>query len=401
MRICYLLNGFGFTGGSIVVYNIMNKLCENGYEVYAVTPHTRVKWEVGKEKDILESNRGISKKNIKKNIKQMIVSNKLANSIYKMIKERDGDQDRYLLENRNIIKNWIECDYTIATLFTTAYAAYELSDYTIPLYHMQHYEELFVTDNPHIQKVARASYGLPINLISNSSWLKSEIEHRFNRKTYLLNPAVSDEHFFCRNDIEEKYGNVSVWKILNYSDARDFKALNDNIKTMKAIKQKYKDKVEIIYFGGHDPKDIGFEYKYVGKVFGEELGKLYSDAHILFLPSWYESFPLQPLEAQKSGTMVVSTRYGTEDYLNGTNSIVVLPRQIDQMIDAIERIIDGKINVIEVVKTGLETSKQFTWQKTYERFIDILEDARKNNIAKKFADVNELLRGEFRNYRNY
>src|SRR2546425_545368 len=44
MRINYLIYGFGHTGGSFFLYKFMDKLCERGYKVSAITPNESIEW---------------------------------------------------------------------------------------------------------------------------------------------------------------------------------------------------------------------------------------------------------------------------------------------------------------------------------------------------------------------
>jgi len=68
-------------------------------------------------------------------------------------------------------------------------------------------------------------------------------------------------------------------------------------------------------------------YKFHGALDHEQLSKLYAESDIVLCPSWYESFPLPPIEAMACGTAVITTPYGTEDYaIDGHTAIVARPR---------------------------------------------------------------------------
>jgi glycosyltransferase involved in cell wall biosynthesis len=57
-------------------------------------------------------------------------------------------------------------------------------------------------------------------------------------------------------------------------------------------------------------------------------------------PSWYESFPLLPIEAMACGTSVITTPYGTEDYaIDGHTAIVVRPRVVSDFVVALDGLV--------------------------------------------------------------
>jgi hypothetical protein len=80
-------------------------------------------------------------------------------------------------------------------------------------------------------------------------------------------------------------------------------------------------------------------------------------------PSWYESFPLPPIEAMASGTAVITTPYGTEDYaIDGHNAIVVRPRVIADFVAAL----DGLVRLPELrnqlARNGRAMAESRTWE---------------------------------------
>lgn len=394
------MKGFGYTGGNIVLYNFMDKLAERNYEVYAITPKQRVKWEPDMAKGFLSRSENDAGSKIYHSAKEVL------NNFPKtkeLIKKGLGEGEPKPLENikeltDKLLNNWVPSDFTISTYWSTSYANFMLMDKTVPLYHMQHYEELFSNDK-YSQKLARLTYFMPLQLITNSSWLKKQMKRRLQKNPYLLTPATDQDIFQPHYDISNKYNNPDKIRILSYADARDFKGWDDGVNAMrKVFNSSPSDKdIEWITFGGYDPSeelDIPLDHK--GKVFNEELAELYSKAHIVFLPSWYESFPLPPLEAMNCGTAVITTRYGTEDYaINEDNALVVRPRDPEALSEAILRLIENLTFAEELAISGVEDSKKVTWDKSADKLENILEDAKKSYEAgSRFSDVPDLARGK-------
>lgn len=101
---------------------------------------------------------------------------------------------------------------------------------------------------------------------------------------------------------------------------------------------------------------------------------------MVICPSWYESFPLPPLEAMACGTPVVTTRIGTEDYaFNEKNCLVVPPRNPKAMAEAILRLLDDESLQERFKKEGLKTARQFTYDRTVDR-LEELFNTLMNNI---------------------
>ncbi len=386
MRITYLLTGFGKTGGSIVLYNFMDNLVKRGYEVYAVTPSKRIKWENGMWKDLIVNNEN----------KDIGIKKILKNTLKSVIRKQDSlNQLRKIISlnklNRGLINHWIPSDVTIATYSLTAYAAYYLSDRTISLYHMQHYEEVFFEEY-FDRLIARGTYTLPIYKVANSLWLKNILDKYYKIDSYLLNPGINLNIFKYDDNYQEKYTEKKEWTVLSYVDERrEWKGFNDAVKAIKLTRERLEKegyKIKWKLFGLNPPlRKYDTPFEYVGRLFNEDLNHLYKQMDIVLVPSWYESFPLPPIEAMASGTLVISTEFGVEDYLRDmVNGLVVLPRDTESMAKKIIWAIKNTDKVKELVYRGIETAKEYSWEKR----TDVLEEIIKNVVIKHDSSKNDM-----------
>jgi len=180
MRISFLLTEFGFTGGPVNLLKFMDKLSERGYEVYAITPAKRIAWRPGLSKTIIKQ---MTHPSTLQRIQDYPIS--CASYIYRKLPRFHHISQAiyrsyysYYLNTltRNLLSKWIPSDITVATHCLTAYAAFALMDKTIPLYYIQHFEELFFQDEL-VQKLARLTYFMPIELITggHGSAIRSSI----------------------------------------------------------------------------------------------------------------------------------------------------------------------------------------------------------------------------------
>jgi glycosyltransferase involved in cell wall biosynthesis len=130
--------------------------------------------------------------------------------------------------------------------------------------------------------------------------------------------------------------------------------------------------IEILIYG-NDPKEASFPYRFLGWLTLPKLSQYYSEAHILFCSSWYESFPLPPIEAMACGCVAVASRYGTEDYLIDQQSgIVINPFDIEGTVDKIVNLINHPDLMYQLALKGVEASRQFRWEAQIDKLNEFL-----------------------------
>ena len=284
----------------------------------------------------------------------------------------------------SLIAAFPDCDINIATIWLSAFAVY-FSRKGKPVYFMQHYEEVFERhDFNRVLKLLsiRNTYELPMYKIANSSWLQRQIYEKYGQKVPFSLNAIDINEFSPTNKWSEKDG---VIRILSYCDEREWKGFADIAQVMAKLYEEFPGKIEWHAFGKEHSRiksdnKIAPYYIHTGLSF-KELGRLYAASDIAVSASWYESFPLPPLEAMASGTAVVTTIYGTEDYcFNGRNSICVPPRDITAMYRAIKELIEAPDLRVKLAREGMETAKGFSWEKAIDVREQMLYDIYENRI---------------------
>lgn len=273
----------------------------------------------------------------------------------------------YVFNHQEMLRKRIpDCDINVATDIVTVSAVYR-SQKGLMFHHLQHDPSLFFSD-PYVKE----SYYLPLAArIANSSWLKDRLKEQQGVESVLITPAIDNDFFYPRK-IEK---NPNKKRIVSLGKAAEWKGFKDAAEAMKIVMQKRSD-IEWFVYGQklalNSPfsnyQDPEAPYTFISFPSDDELAKLYSSADVVICPSWYESFPLPPLEAMACGTPVVTTRYGTEDYaFNGENALVVPPRNPQAMAEAILRVLEDEKLASKLRENGLKTAKQFTWEKTTDQ----------------------------------
>lgn len=119
------------------------------------------------------------------------------------------------------------------------------------------------------------------------------------------------------------------------------------------------------------------EYKHLGFLNPSQLAAAYRDADILLSASWYESFPLFPIEAMACGLPVVTTSFGTEDYaVHAETAEIVYPRNVSSIANGLIKLVQDVGYRDQLAKNGHAKSKEFTWNRSVDTMENILLRAR-------------------------
>lgn len=361
LKINYAFFSTSLTGGTKVLFEIANCLVERGHDVTITS--------LGNEKD----NSWFHLK-AKTNYVRVSRTQESINSILKRLAIEFPNSivnkariQRLPSQIKALEQAIPDCDVNIATYCFSAFSVLR-SGKGVPFYHMQHYEPLFF-DDPQLAKLAEETYRLPLNKVANSIWLAKQMEDRYGYHVPIVNPAIDHTVFYPR-DIKDK---PSYFKVLCFAKQAKWKGFPEVLEAMKLI-AKRKANLKFVTFGLEKPSyKSDIPYEFIKAPSDDELAKLYSSADVVMCPSWYESFPLFPLEAMACGSPIVTTPYGTEDYaFHEKNCLVVQPKDPKSLAEATLRLLNDSRLRENLSSEGLKTAKQFTWQKTTDTFEALL-----------------------------
>lgn len=121
--------------------------------------------------------------------------------------------------------------------------------------------------------------------------------------------------------------------------------------------------------------DLGLDDAVVlpGYVPHEDLVGVYNLAGAVAFPSFYESFPAIPLEANASGCPVVISRTGGSPEAAGDAARYVDPLDVEGMARAILEVLTDPALREEMIRRGFENVRRFSWPKTARQTLDLLE----------------------------
>jgi len=357
MKINFTMFSTRLTGGVRVILEIANRLIERGHEVTitGLGSEKDHKWFPLKAKTIY--------------VKRPKYVSIISYGIRKLLS--DWFDSYPVTEIKKLIEAIPEdIDINVATFCFTAYAVFA-SEKGVPFYHMQHYEPLFF-DNQFLRKLAEGTYYLPLNKIANSTWLKNLMKERYKYDLPVINPGIDHNVFYPRK-VEK---NNNKLRVVAYGKQTRWKGFPELLKAMELVMKERRD-VELVVYGVRKPNyPSNIPYTFIEKPSDEELAKLYSSADVFAWASWYESFPLPPIEAMACGAPVVTTRYGTEDYaFHEQNALVVPPKDPKALAKAILRLLNDEHLREQFRKEGPKTAKKFTWDKTVDKIEKLFKEA--------------------------
>jgi len=270
-----------------------------------------------------------------------------------------------------------EADATVATLFETALAV-SLFGKGKRCYFMQHFEPYFRGEFPDpflAEQDARASYRLGLELIANSSWLQGQVLAEVPGARTSLCPNAIDHAVF--HGAPRIATDASEAVVLSYGGRNaEWKGFRDMAEAVRRVRERLPAvRVRWQVYGEAllPPDNAVAPYEPLGFLQPGPLAEAYRRADLLLSASWYESFPLFPIEAMACGLPAITTAPGTEEYaIAGETAEVVQPRDPASIAAGLERLVVDLPYRNALAARGHAMSQKFTWARSVETMERIL-----------------------------
>lgn len=114
--------------------------------------------------------------------------------------------------------------------------------------------------------------------------------------------------------------------------------------------------------------------KFTGYVPNTDLPELYNGAIALIIPSFTEWFGLPVIEAMSCGTPVIASKGGALPEVGGEAALYFDPESTDNLKSTIERVLIDNDLRKRLSNMGLKRSKDFSWNTTARRTLEIYEE---------------------------
>ncbi len=109
-----------------------------------------------------------------------------------------------------------------------------------------------------------------------------------------------------------------------------------------------------------------------GYVPWEQLNEFYNSLDIFVFPSLYEGFGIPPIEAQACGVPVLASNIASMPESVGDCGITIYPT-LENMVKELRRLIEDENLRKELGKKGIKRTKQFEWENTAKKHIQVYE----------------------------
>jgi glycosyltransferase involved in cell wall biosynthesis len=349
VRINFNLFGLDRTGGSVVLLRYVSALQRVGHAVSITT--------LGRENDprFLRLPDGVDSR-------YLGLRSKHYKALVRLVPGHLGFPRR---EVERLRRNMLSADLQIATYSLTAAPA--AASGAPVLYHAQHFEPLIVPRG-RSASLARDSYRLGVYQTANCSWVASQIEDLGGTVRGIIPPGIDHELFWAA--AERPSGH---FRVLTLQKRAPWKGYRDVIAAVSQLANEISTPIQLTTYGPDRMRaKLGaVAAHHHGLVDQPTLAGLYRSSHVCVSASWYESFPLPPLEAMATGTPVICTAIGTEDYARHEhNCLIVPPEQPRAIVDALKRLLVDADLRCELIANGLTTAHQFTWSRAEQLFLD-------------------------------
>lgn len=105
----------------------------------------------------------------------------------------------------------------------------------------------------------------------------------------------------------------------------------------------------------------------------EALPTIYTRAYALIHPSLYEGFGLTPLEAMSCGCPTIVSNAASMPEVCGDSTVYVDPHNVEDIASKMKTLICDQTLRKRLQVKGLQKSQQFSWDKTAEKTMEILD----------------------------
>lgn len=206
-----------------------------------------------------------------------------------------------------------------------------------------------------VHAVARKQYALPPYVCTVSRSCAAIIGEKFGREAAVFPNALNTNVFYPkRTQPQHKY------MLIVGSEQAAFKGIADLKQVYSRVRQCGYE-VELRWITPQPPLEPAGEV-YINPP-QEMIGELYREAFVYVCGSYYETFPLPPLEAMACGTPVVTTdNLGGREYCrDGVNCLKSAPGDVDGLSSHVIRLLDDADLYHRLQQAGYQTAAAYQW----------------------------------------
>ncbi|MCX7705661.1 MAG: glycosyltransferase family 4 protein [bacterium] len=230
-------------------------------------------------------------------------------------------------------------------------------------------------------------------IVSVSEYVKKSIIQNYGiakEKIKVVYPGIGKNFRAMTDNEKDKISaKIKVLRpfILSVATSVERKNLKRLMEVFAIVKTKQKD-LKLVIAGNESIKEglsreiekyrLYDSVHFTGHLNSEELVYFYNTAELFIFPSLYEGFGLPVLEAMACGCPVITSNVSALPEISGGAAILVNPYNIEEIKEAVMRILmDNKLKDDMRIK-GLKHAENFVWEKTAKEIVGIYKILKDN-----------------------
>lgn len=245
----------------------------------------------------------------------------------------------HALDSASAIEAIPTADYSVATLWTTAYVLLKVQNTGYKFYMIQDYEPLFYPAGSTFAQ-AELSYRFGFYGIANTQSLRNIYAQEYGGRAVVLSPSIDTRVFYPGPPLSTG-GRLRLFYYARPGMPRNCFELA--VAALRRVKQRMGDRVEIVCAGqAWNPSEFGLNglVQVIGMLPYEKTGDLYRSCHVGLAMMMTKHPSYLPFEMMGCGTLVVANRNSANTWLlrDRENCLIAEPTAsclADTMIDAL------------------------------------------------------------------
>lgn len=355
-NVIFLMPSLKTGGGNRVTLELSNQLVTKGYQVKVVYPNNSTDLNTFTVSDAVEFVKIGDYSNSRKD--------KLAN-LFKAIQFINDHYKDFIV----IVSDPLISLFASSIKAKVVYRYVQVDDYRI-------FDDLYILKKRFIlniyKKLTKYSYGAKVSYLFNSFDTYEHFLEVSNRKDVpfkLIHPALDHNVFFNKDIRTNQQINLCI-----VARKHPWKGFKEFIETYNQGKISGIDNVYVISHDDLSDFDLS-KVKLIKPKSDQEIAHYMNLSHIFISTSWFEGFGLPPLEAMACGcACIISDSGGVNEYANdGFNCLMYKPKNMAQMINQLDLLVNNSELRDRLVGNGLQTVKRFDWKISVTQLINIVE----------------------------
>jgi len=349
MKINFILNAMGISGGVKAVFMFAQQLCKHQHEVNVIYPQMPLR--IGAK--LLHP------------VQLVKEAGYLALNRWQPIEWYGWDVNVMQVQSLLHSKEIPDADITVATQWETAYYVKEYpKSKGEKFYLIQDLETWY----GHVKEVVK-TYHLGLYNIVHSDWLAYRL-HCLNAPIKAVIPHAPDHNQFYP-DATTKDRNAPVRILMCYRKEK-WKGIEEAVGAYNLVK----GNTHLVMFGlpNYDALPAGWPIdEYYENSKQEDLRRIYNSCDIFVFPSEREGWGMPPMEAMACGLPVISRPVGavTEFIIPGISGLLVTDK--DSMAKAMDALIKDPLRRERIGLAAYEAMKNYTWEKSSKMMEELFQ----------------------------